>query len=151
MRRTLSGNRLINSSSIKSEIDANVRRESDLAGMNAVMEYEMKRATTDEQKQKIIDISERDTGYDVESFDRCIEVKSFKKSGPAKLTSHEWGTAERMGDEYWLYVVENAQTEPKITEIQNPFKKFKDTVKTEESIEYRYVIENWKNNTVWYK
>lgn len=137
---------LIGIASIKSEIDANVRRESDLGGMKAVMEYEMKRATTDNQREKIIDISDRDTGYDVESFDRCIEVKSFKKSGPAKLTSHEWGTAERMGDEYWLYVVENSQTEPKITEIKNPFEKFKDTVKTEESIEYRYVIENWKNN-----
>jgi len=135
---------LIGIASVKSEVDANVRRESDLAGMKVVIEYEMKRATSDDQREKIIDISERDTGYDVESFDRCIEVKSFKKSGPAKLTSHEWGTAERMGDEYWLYVVENAQTEPKITEIQNPYEKFKDSVKTEESIEYRYVIDNWK-------
>jgi len=136
---------LIGIASIKSEIDANVRRESDLAGMKAVLEHEMKRAVTESQREKIIDISERDTGYDVESFDRCIEVKSFKKSGPAKLTSHEWETSQRIGDEYWLYLVENAQTEPKITEIQNPYEKFKDTVKTEESIEYRYVIENWKN------
>ena len=136
---------LIGIASIKSEMDANVRRETDLAGMKAVIEHEIKRASTESQREKIIDVSERDTGYDIESFDRCIEVKSFKKSGPAKLTSHEWKTAERIKDEYWLYVVEDAQTEPKITEIQNPYEKFKDSVKTEQLIEYRYVIENWKS------
>jgi superfamily II DNA or RNA helicase len=134
---------LIGIASIKSEQDANVRRETELAGMDAVMKYEKHRAPTEEKREKVIDISDRDTGYDVESWDRCIEVKSFKKSGPAKLTSHEWKTAERLQDDYWLYVVENAQSEPKITIIQNPYEKFKDSVKTEESIEYRYVIDNW--------
>jgi superfamily II DNA or RNA helicase len=134
---------LIGIASIKSEQDANIRRETDLAGMDAVMKHEKNRASTEEERKKVIDISDRDTGYDVESWDRCIEVKSFKKSGPAKLTSHEWKTAERLQDDYWLYVVENAQSEPKITIIQNPYEKFKDSVKTEESIEYRYVIDNW--------
>ena len=135
---------LVGIASIKSEIDANVRRESDLGGMKAVMEYELKRAENDEQRGKIIDVSERDTGYDVESWDRCIEVKSFKNSGNPELTSHEWDTAKRLQNEYWLYIVENAQTEPKITTIQNPYETFKNSIKKREVLDFRYVIENWK-------
>jgi len=127
------------------ESESNVRRVVELDGMNAVMKYEMNRATTEDQRKQILDISERDTGYDIESFDRHIEVKSFKTTGNPKLTSHEWESSNRFGDEYWLYVVENTQTKPVITMIQNPYEKFKNTIKTEESIDYRYVIENWKN------
>ena len=122
-----------------------MRRVVELDGMKAVMNYELNRATTEDERKLILDISERDTGYDIESFDRHIEVKSFKTTGNPKLTSHEWESSNRFGDEYWLYVVENAQTKPVITLIQNPYEKFKNTIKTEESIDYRYVIENWKN------
>ena len=127
------------------ESESNVRRVVELDGMKAVMNYELNRATTEDERKLILDISERDTGYDIESFDRHIEVKSFKTTGNPKLTSHEWESSNRFGDEYWLYVVENTQTQAIITKIQNPYEKFKNTIKTEESIDYRYVIENWKN------
>lgn len=135
---------LIGIAVVTPESESNVRRVVELDGMKAVMNYEMNRATTEDQRKLIVDISERDTGYDVESFDRHIEVKSFKTTGNPKLTSHEWESSHRFGDEYWLYVVENTQTQPMITKIQNPYEKFKNTIKTEESIDYRYVIENWK-------
>ena len=136
---------LIGIAVVTPESESNVRRVVELDGMKAVMNYEMNRATTEDQRKLIVDISERDTGYDVESFDRHIEVKSFKTTGNPKLTSHEWESSHRFGDEYWLYVIENTQTQPMITKIQNPYEKFKNTIKTEESIDYRYVIENWKN------
>ena len=67
-----------------------------------------------------------------------------KNSGNPELTSHEWDTAKRLQNEYWLYIVENAQTEPKITTIQNPYETFKNSIKKREVLDFRYVIENWK-------
>ncbi len=78
------------------------------------------------------------------SFDGVIEVKSFKDTGPVELTSYEWQTASRIGEGYWLYVVENALTHPKIYTIWNPAKKFREKVKRIAVTDYRYVIEDWE-------
>jgi hypothetical protein len=135
---------LIGIATISSDKEASVRREIELAGMQAVIEYEINRTITEDDRRKIIDVSERDVGFDVESFDRQIEVKSFKTTGAVKLTSHEWETARRLQDDYWLYVVETVFDNPKVYPVQNPHRKFKDVVKLQEVIDYRYVIENWK-------
>ena len=95
-------------------------------------------------KAKIRDVSYEFRGYDIESFDRVIEVKSFKTTGVIELMSNEWIVASRMGDYYWLYVVENALDSPKITTIQNPVKVFGKVVKKIPVVEYRYIIEDWK-------
>jgi len=125
--------------------EGDIRRIVEKAGMEAALEYERRRAGGDiENLEKIRDVSDSLRGYDIESFDRVIEVKSFKTTGPVELTSHEWQTASRMGDIYWLYVVENALTEPRIHTIQNPVERFRDRVKRIPIIDYRYVIENWK-------
>ena len=127
-------------------MEANIRTEIGNAGEAEVIQYEKNRATTQEERDLVKDVSDTDHGYDVESFGgRCIEVKSFKTTGSPKITSHEWETARRMKDDYWLYIVENALDKPKITEIKNPFTTFKDTVRKEEVLEYRYIIENWKD------
>jgi hypothetical protein len=60
------------------------------------------------------------------------------------MTSHEWETATRMKEAYGLYVVENALTNPKIYPIQNPAEKFRSVVKRIPTIDYRYVIDDWK-------
>ncbi|RLG37221.1 MAG: hypothetical protein DRN91_06030 [Candidatus Alkanophagales archaeon] len=120
------------------------RRSVELAGMRVVLEYEYKRAKTDEERAKIRDVSHEFRGYDIESFDRVIEVKSFKTTGVIELTSNEWIVASRMGDYYWLYVVECALDDPKITTIQNPVKIFGKVVKKMPVVEYRYIIEDWK-------
>ena len=126
-------------------LDANIRTEIEKAGQNAVIQYEKEQATTPEEKNLVKDVSNRDTGYDVESFGgKCIEVKSFKTTGFPKITSHEWETAHRMKEDYWLYIVENALDNPKITRFKNPFDIFSDTITKEEVIEYRYVINDWK-------
>jgi len=85
----------------------------------------------------------------------CFELRLSEKEtveklstlGYPKITSHEWETARRMKDDYWLYIVENAMDDPKITTFKNPFEIFKDTVRKEQVIEYRYIIDDWKQKT----
>jgi Domain of unknown function (DUF3883) len=51
---------------------------------------------------------------------RFIEVKGRAAVGEIALTANEYKTALRLGDDYWLYVVFNCASQPKITTIQNP-------------------------------
>ncbi|MCP4397709.1 MAG: DUF3883 domain-containing protein [bacterium] len=53
---------------------------------------------------------------------RFIEVKGRSAVGDVALTTNEYKTAERLKDDYWLYVVFNCATTPKIHIIQNPAK-----------------------------
>jgi len=135
---------LIGIATISPDIEANIRREIELAGMKTVIQYESDRAQTEEDRVRVVDVSERDTGYDVESFDRLIEVKSFKTTGSVSLTSHEWETAQRLKNDYWLYIVENSFNKPIIHQFQNPYELFKNKVSVEQVIDYRYVIKDWK-------
>jgi hypothetical protein len=57
------------------------------------------------------------------------------------FTPNEWLMAQRFGEEYWLYVVENAVTQPRLYTIQNPAAK----LQPEEVVEVvRYVVKNWQ-------
>ena len=40
--------------------------------------------------------------------------------GEIALTANEYKTAQRLGDDYWLYVVFNCASKPEVTLIQNP-------------------------------
>jgi hypothetical protein len=40
--------------------------------------------------------------------------------GEIALTADEYKMALRLGDDYWLYVVFNCASQPKVTTIQNP-------------------------------
>jgi superfamily II DNA or RNA helicase len=52
---------------------------------------------------------------------RFIEVKGRAWSGPVALSDNEYKTAERLRDDYWLYVVYNCATEtPEIHTILDP-------------------------------
>ncbi len=53
---------------------------------------------------------------------RFIEVKGRSAVGDVALTTNEYKTAERLKDDYWLYVVFNCATTPEIHIIQNPAK-----------------------------
>jgi hypothetical protein len=130
---------------VREEDDVEEKLKVERAGIKEVIKLERKRAGGDKEKiKKIKDVSAKFKGYDVESFDRVIEVKSFRNSGRVEFTPHEWRTALRMRETYWLYVVENALTEPKITCIQDPAERFKNKVKIVRIVDYRYVIEEWK-------
>lgn len=125
--------------------DYDAKKAVELAGIEAVLKFERERARTEEERAKIKDVSNEFRGYDVESFDRVVEVKSFKTTGAIELTSNEWIVASRLGDYYWLYIVENALEDPKITTVQNPVEVFKDIVVKVPKVEYRYVIEDWRS------
>ena len=53
---------------------------------------------------------------------RFIEVKGRSAVGDVALTTNEYKTAERLKDDYWLYVVFNCATTPEIHIIRNPAK-----------------------------
>lgn len=111
-------------------------------GMRVAMEYEKK----NERKPK--DVSRQNLGFDIKSRKkkngeiRYIEVKARAKTGSLVLTPNEWLMAERLSNEYWLYVVENAATKPKLHIIQNPRVNLK--VYEEKEI-IRYIVKNWKS------
>ena len=96
-----------------------VRRRVELAGMVESMRYEKMHG------REPIDVSAEMLGYDIKSRGgggetRYIEVKSFSTSGSLELTPHEWQMARRLNRDYWLYIVEDATTSPKLTPVRNP-------------------------------
>lgn len=81
---------------------------------------------------EVVSVEEEDRGFDLISRRphaedpktyievRFIEVKGRAAVGEIALTTHEFDTAERLKDDYWLYVVFNCATSPEIHVIQNP-------------------------------
>ena len=53
---------------------------------------------------------------------RFIEVKGRAEIGNIGLTSNEYKTAQRLKEDYWLYVVFNCATQPSIQLVQDPAK-----------------------------
>ncbi len=53
---------------------------------------------------------------------KFIEVKGRSHVGQVALTTNEYRTAERLTQDYWLYVVFNCATQTEIHTIQNPTK-----------------------------
>jgi hypothetical protein len=75
-------------------------------------------------------------GYDLESHRAngervVIEVKGRAGRGPVQLTENEWPTAINVRDRYWLYVVVDCATNPKLYRVQDPA--FKLAVKSRQS------------------
>jgi len=72
---------------------------------------------------------------------RYIEVKARATTGAIVFTPNEWLMAQRLGNDYWLYIVAHAASEPHLHTIQNPAAK----LRPEEQVEtVRYVIKNWQ-------
>lgn len=96
--------------------------ETEAKAMQKVMEYE------EAQGRKAFDVSSKNLGYDISSLDlntgelRLIEVKGIgADSGTIILTPNERRVAEDRPDCFWLYVVTNCNTEPKLqAPILNP-------------------------------
>jgi len=98
--------------------------ETEAIAMKVVMEYE------ESQGRKVFDVHAKNLGYDITSLDirsgelRLIEVKGIgAESGTIILTPNERRVAEDRPDCFWLYVVTNCNTEPKLQPpILNPAK-----------------------------
>jgi hypothetical protein len=100
-------------------------REVELAGVRRVLEYERSQGRQPEEMEHLHE------GYDIESFgdegqvQRYIEVKSLRgawDSYGAGLTAAQFRACQRLGDAFWLYVVEHAldDRDAHIFRIRNP-------------------------------
>jgi len=99
------------------------RSEIEMAGVNHVVEFEKKAGRSPTV------MPSGNPGYDIESTDgsgvvRYIEVKSVAGRWGLRgvgLTKNEFATAREFGEQYWLYVVEEAK-EPsaRVYPIHNP-------------------------------
>jgi hypothetical protein len=67
-------------------------------------------------------ISRKPHPHDDKTFTdvRFIEVKGRAAVGEVALSSNEYKTAERLKNDYWLYVVFNCGTKPQLHQIQDP-------------------------------
>lgn len=97
------------------------RLEIERIGMEHVTRHE------EAQGRTVKDISAENLGFDLRSTTpdgeiRCIEVKARADRAPVILTSNEWFRAKQLKDDYFLYVVLNASTQPELYIIQNPAK-----------------------------
>lgn len=121
-----------------SEMHSNAEIEK--IGMEVTMAFER------EQGRNPEDVSAENVGYDVRSTDlegnyRYIEVKARATTGAIALTPNEWVMAGRLGEEYWLYVVEHAASVPALYTLQNPAKQ----LNPEEEISIvRFIVKDWK-------
>ena len=90
--------------------------------MRVAINYEV-----DRHKAKVFDVSSPHLarGYDLESHRAngekiVIEVKGRAGRGQVHLTENEWPTAANVRDKYWLYVVTDCATEPRLFRVQDP-------------------------------
>lgn len=98
--------------------------ETEAIAMKVVLEHEKVHG------RQVYDVHEKNLGYDITSLDvrsgelRLIEVKGIGGStGTIVLTPNEKRVAEDRRDCYWLYVVTNCNTEPRLNEpIKDPAK-----------------------------
>ena len=119
----------------ETEISSHARKEIEHIGMEHARRYEELQGCTVE------DVSAENLGFDLRSVTpngeiRCIEVKARAERALVVLTSNEWETAEQLKDDYFLYVVLNAVTQPELYIIQNPA----DEINAVEQIDVRYQV-----------
>lgn len=113
-------------------------------GMKIAMEYEISQGRVPE------DVSKENLGFDIRSRDektgqiRYIEVKARSHEGDVVLTQNEWFKAKRFKENYWLYVVSNAATNPTLYIINNPAENLMMQEKVE-VVRFVVPIDEWKN------
>ncbi len=96
--------------------------ETEATAMRVVMEYERS------QGRQVYDVHEQNLGYDLTSLDlrsgelRLIEVKGLGEAeGSVMLTPNEIRVAQDRRDCYWLYIVTQCNTTPRLREpIKDP-------------------------------
>ena len=94
------------------------------------------------QGRKPVSVEDDNCGWDLTSLlggevERYIEVKGRAGIGVVALTPNEWIKAQRLGKDYWLYVVVNCKSKPELFLIRDPASKLRPT---EEISVVRYVV-----------
>lgn len=119
-----------------------MRRDEEVeeVAMKKSMEYER------ENGRNPKDVSEQNLGYDIKSTEngevRYIEVKGRAQTGELSLSTNEWVKANRLGEEFWLYIVTDAKQDPRLHKIQDPASQLKPNQKV------RYIVpeKNWQEH-----
>jgi superfamily II DNA or RNA helicase len=107
-------------------------------GMEIVMRFEK------EHEREPENVSKENLGFDIRSREkdgkiRYIEVKARAGVGAVTLTQNEWFKAQRLGDDYYLYVVWNIGRDPNPRPyvIRNPAA----TLQVDQKVEIvRYIV-----------
>lgn len=116
------------------------KRAVELKGMEFVMRYERDHGRSPE------DVSERTyLGYDIKSTSRdetrYIEVKSFATKNLIEISSNEWRTASQYRDDYYLYVVHNTSSEPKLSICRDPYANLLGYIRRKEIRDFKMVLD----------
>lgn len=101
------------------QMDPEKRRRVEEAAIEAVMRWEKS------QGRRPLRVDAEKRGYDIKSRakreTRFIEVKGLSGTGPVEMTPNEIEQAQRLGEQYYLYVVEHAlERDAKLYFIRNP-------------------------------
>ncbi|WP_054030003.1 helicase-related protein [Desulfatitalea tepidiphila] len=111
------------------ELDPNVRRQSEIAAENKVIEALIAEGFS---KECIERVGHLKLGFDIrahriadeatgEVFVKRIEVKGRLRGQPVRLTTNEWYKAQQLAGTYWLYVVWNPLGDStELVRIHNP-------------------------------
>jgi len=126
--------------------------EIEKVGMEIAMEYEKENGRVPQ------DVSKENLGFDVRSMGeksgevRYIEVKARAGEGEVALTPNEWFKAKRFKDQYFLYVVSNAASQPTLYIIRNPAENLTPEEKLE-IVRFIVPVKEWKskNEEAWGK
>jgi SNF2 family DNA or RNA helicase len=126
-------------------VTPDMRRDDEVerAAIDYVMNYERQHHRQPE------DLSELKLPYDIRSTDadgtiRYVEVKGRAGVGGVELSEREWLTAENLGEDYWLYIVADAKTNPTLSIIRDPAHR----IPTDEIIKrtrYHIPADVWQN------
>ena len=116
-------------SDLADELDPNVRRQSELAAEDKVVEALIAEGFPQDRIERVGHLK---LGFDIrahrisdaatgEVFVKRIEVKGRMRGQPVRLTTNEWYKAQQLAETYWLYVVwDPLGDSPKMVRIQNP-------------------------------
>ncbi len=121
------------------QAEAEMHRDTEIEriGMEVALRYEREHGRLPQ------DVSAENLGYDVRSTDpvsgatRYIEVKARAGLGCVALTQNEWFIAQRLGEDFYLYVVMNASSDqPDLYVVRNPAAH----LQPEEQYQVRYLV-----------
>ena len=120
------------------------KSEIEQIGMQCAIHHEETQGCT------VTDVSAKNLGFDLRSKTpdgkiRCIEVKARTDRAPVTLTPNEWFRAKQLKDDYFLYVVLNAATQPELYTVQNPEKQIS-TVQKIADVRYQIPLSEITNN-----
>ncbi len=127
---------------VKSAKSVKCDEEVERIGMEIAMNYERS------QGREPKDVSRENLGFDIRSEGkgeiRYIEVKARMDEGFVALTPNEYFKAKRFKEQYWLYVVVNALSSPKLYIINNPAERL-EFVEKAEVVRYVLLPQEWKS------